>query len=101
MSKFIGTVGTRMNLFIKVMSKNYLPAHDSYIYNFEDRGGNCFSAFLDMKKEQEWNLERGDCIDLDAYINSHVYNEYRKVDETRLNRIKLIQVVKQDEPVSA
>ena len=90
---YVGEVGTRMNLFLKVARKHYMATHDAYIYSFVDRGGNNFSAFIDTQKNEKFGLEVGDCIDLDAYINSHAYNDYQKVEETRLNRIKLIENV--------
>tara|TARA_B100000085_G_C18447231_1_gene473300 strand:- start:175 stop:852 length:678 start_codon:yes stop_codon:yes gene_type:complete len=89
-SDYVGVVGTRMNLFIKLIEKKYISGAECYLYTFIDRRQNVVKAWMQNDKDERLNLNLGDCIDLDAYINKHEANKYNQVRETFINRIKII-----------
>jgi len=90
-SEYVGVVGKRKNFFIKLLEKKFLRSHDSYIYTFADRRANLIKTWVTPEKDQEWNMNVNDCIDLDGYVRRHEANKYTKIRETYINRVKIIE----------
>jgi hypothetical protein len=89
-SDYVGVVGTRENFFIKLISKKYIRGAECYLYTFMDRRQNIVKTWVTMDKEQSFNLNVNDCVDLDAYVKKHEANKLNSVRETYINRIKII-----------
>ena len=90
-SEYVGVVGKRQNLFLKLIEKKYIRGAECYLYTFIDRRQNVVKTWVTYEKKDAFDMNIGDCIDLDAYINKHESNKYTEVRETYINRIKIIE----------
>lgn len=90
-SDYVGVVGKRQNFFIKLFAEKYIRGAECYLYTFIDRRQNVIKTWVTMDKKQAFNIEVGDCVDLDAYVAKHEANKHTAVRETYINRIKIIE----------
>jgi hypothetical protein len=90
-STYVGIVGKRQNFFLKYMSKKFIPTAECYLYTFCDRHKNLIKSWVTIDKDEQYEFQTGDCIDMDAYVNKHEANKYNALRETVINRIKIIE----------
>jgi|TARA_R110000822_G_scaffold63911_11_gene157118 hypothetical protein len=89
-SDYVGVVGKRQNFFVKFLSKKYIATNESFLYTFMDRRKNIVKTWVNIDKDEAWNFQKSDCIDLDAFVRKHEANKFNDIRETYINRIKII-----------
>ena len=90
-SDYVGIAGKRQNFFVKFLEKRFIPNNDSYLYTFIDRRKNLIKTWVTSDKDEAWEWNVNDCIDLDAFVRKHEANKFSGLRETYINRIKLIE----------
>ena len=55
-----------------------------------DRRKNIVKTWVNIDKDEAWNFQKSDCIDLDAFVRKHEANKFNDIRETYINRIKII-----------
>ena len=98
---YIGNIGDRLNIQVEVTGvyKYEKPAFNGWdidthrIYIMVDGEGNTYkwdtTKFL--IKEDNASVERGDVLEIKGTVKAHA--EYREVEQTCLNRVKLVKTI--------
>lgn len=82
-SRFVGMVGDKIQMDLRVKEYFYSRMYDFYIYKFVDDFGN----ILTWKTGNGYELKNGQKVSVKGTVKAH--SEYRMVKETILTRCKL------------
>ena len=92
-SDYVGTVGERQNFFLKLLEKKFISAAECELWTWTDKRNNIVKTWVTVLKAEEWRVEVGDCVDLDAFVRKHEANKFNNIRETYINRLKIIDNV--------
>lgn len=89
-SKHMYFDGERRALFLRFES--FRPTRNSYnVFKFVDEDDNVFLCFSNQIEFNNDPIEPGNCYILNATIKRHSHNDYENIDETHINRIKVLK----------
>ena len=89
-SKHMYFEGDRRALFLRFESAR-LTRNSYSVFKFVDEHDNVFLCFSNHIKFNDNPIEPGNCYILNATIKRHSHNSYENVDETHINRIKVLK----------
>ena len=92
-SDYVGNVGERQNFFLKLLEKKFIGAAECELWTWTDKRNNIVKTWVTMLKTEEWQIQIGDCVDLDAFVRKHEANKMNNIRETYINRLKIIDNV--------
>lgn len=88
-SEYIGTLKSRGEFFVKLLTKQYSNQIGCYIYKIKDRKGN-LGVFFSSDSSM---AENGECFLAKMTPKRHSVNNYHGGKETVFNRVKIVQNV--------
>jgi|APSaa5957512535_1039671.scaffolds.fasta_scaffold02660_16 hypothetical protein len=89
---FIGELKKRGEFFVKLIKTrniNGVANNPSTIWEVVDRAGNCGMFF--SAQDADIGVAFGDCFLMKATPVGHMFNDFKLQNETRFNRIKVLQ----------
>ena len=89
-SDYVGVQGKRKNWFLKLIEKKKTNYEGLFVYTFVDRQNNLHCTWVTPEKDESWDINLNDCVDLDATVKGHKLNKFTGVRETWVNRLKII-----------
>lgn len=88
-SDYSGTLHKRCEFKLSVISKRFIPKHDSHVVTSKDEQGNIVKFFVGGYNDL--TCEVGDVMEVTAYVKSHEVSKFNGAKETTINRIKVLQ----------
>lgn len=86
-SDYSGTLHKRCEFTLSVISKRFIPKHNSHVVTSRDEEGNLVKFFIGGYNNL--SCEVGDVMEVTAYVKSHEVSKFNGARETVINRIKV------------